>query len=87
MKGEELFLGSERQKAPTRRLSMASDSGSGLVDHPPITSLHPSLRHGGSDMASLPADISSPAALAALSDEQLAGLSSLCAAERERGGR
>ena len=87
MKGEEL-LGSEREKSsPTRRVSMASDSGSGLVDHPPITSLHPSLRHGGSDMASLPADISSPAALAALSDEQLAGLSSLCAAERERGGR
>ena len=57
---------------------------SGLVDHPPMASLHPNLRHGRSDMAPLPADISSPAALAALSDEQLAGLSSLCAAERER---
>ena len=57
---------------------------SGLVDHAPMASLHPNLRHGRSDMAPLPADISSPAALAALSDEQLAGLSSLCAAERER---
>lgn len=57
---------------------------SGLVDHAPMASLHPHLRHGRSDMAPLPADISSPAALAALSDEQLAGLSSLCAAERER---
>lgn len=57
---------------------------SGLVDHAPMASLHPNLRHGRSDMAPLPADISSPAALAALSDAQLAGLSSLCAAERER---
>ena len=59
-------------------------SSSGLVGHPPMASLHPNLRHGRSYTAPLPADISSPAALAALSDEQLAGLSSLCAAERER---